>query len=212
MTDKTVKVWDPLVRIFHWSLVVFFFTAYASAEEAEGLHVFAGYVVLALVLFRIIWGFVGTKHARFTDFVYGPAAIARYLKGLFTGRPAHYLGHNPAGGVMVIALLVFLLLTCWSGLETYGAEGHGPLAGGGASIASVAHADGDDDDDERYEHRPAAEGDEEFWEEVHEFFAGFTLFLVIVHILGAIVSSVLHRENLIMAMVTGRKSPPPAGP
>lgn len=211
MAERTVKVWDPLVRIFHWSLVVFFFTAYLSAEEAEGLHVFAGYVVLALVLFRIVWGFVGTRHARFTDFVYGPAAIARYLGGLFTGRPGHYLGHNPAGGAMIIVLLLFLLITCWSGLETYGAEGHGPLAGEGVSIASAAYANGDDDD-EWYEHRGGAEGAEEFWEEVHEFFAGFTLFLVILHILGAIVSSVLHGENLIKAMVTGRKAQPPGGP
>lgn len=217
MGDKTrtIKVWDPLVRIFHWSLVVFFFTAYVSAEEAEGLHVTAGYVVLALVAFRVVWGFIGPKHARFTDFVFGPARILRYLKSLATGRPEHYLGHNPAGGAMVVVLLVFLLITTFAGLKTLAVEeGAGPLAYENGLVVSTAHADGffefgeDDDDDEHEEHGRYGEHEgegEELWEEVHEVFANITLLLALVHIAGAVVSSVLHRENLVLSMITGRK-------
>lgn len=211
---RTVKVWDPLVRIFHWSLVVFFFAAYISAEEAEGLHVTAGYVVLALVAFRVVWGFIGPRHARFTDFVYGPGKILCYLKGLATGRPGHYLGHNPAGGAMIVVLLVFLLITTFAGLKTLAVEeGAGPFAYENGLVVSTAHADGffelgEDDDDEHEEHGrygEHGEGGEEFWEEVHEVFANTTLILALVHILGAVVSSVLHKENLILSMITGRK-------
>lgn len=199
MNKETVKVWDPAVRFFHWSLVLFFTIAYLSGEEAEGLHVYSGYIVLGLVLFRVLWGFIGTRHARFSDFIYGPADIINYLKELFSGRPKRYLGHNPAGGLMVVGLLAVLLLTTVSGLKTYGAEGHGPLAGLDFNPASVAYANGDDYDDDH-------ENGEEFWEEVHEFMAGFTLFLVVVHVAGAVVASVLHRENFIKAMITGRKT------
>lgn len=202
MSREYTKVWDPLVRIFHWSLVIFFFTAYFSSEEGEGLHVFAGYAVLGLVLFRILWGFAGTEHARFRDFIYSPAHIVRYLKNLFGGKAEHYLGHNPAGGLMVLALLASLLLTTVTGLKAYGAEGHGPLAGAGPEIASMAYSEGDGlehDGDKRHG------GEDDLWEEVHEVFANLTLLLVGVHIAGAIAASYLHRENLILAMITGRK-------
>ncbi len=199
----SIKVWDPFVRVFHWSLVVFFAVAFLSGEEAEGLHVFAGYVVSVLVALRIIWGFVGTTHARFTDFVRGPSEVSAYLKGFFSGRGKRYLGHNPAGGLMVVLLLISISITCWTGLATYGAEGHGPLAGDGApSLVSVAYAD-DDDDDRR---RGRRGGGEELWEEVHEVFSGITLFLVAVHIGGVVVTSLVERENLILAMITGKKS------
>lgn len=204
MANKTVKVWDPAVRIFHWSLVIFFAISYLSAEEAEDLHAVSGYVISGLLAFRLLWGFIGTRHARFSDFVYGPGAVIGYIKSLFSGKPAHYLGHNPAGGLMIIALLIFLSATCLAGLKVYGLEGHGPLANAGYSIVSQAYANGDEDEEEaRGGHEESAQ--EEFWEEVHEVMANFMLVLIFVHVSGVIVSSYLHKENLIKSMLTGKK-------
>jgi len=94
-----IKVWDIAVRVFHWTLVGCFAIAFISSENSRKLHVIFGYSVLLLVLFRILYGFVGTKYARFSDFLYDPAQIADYPKGLLIGRPKHYIGHNPARGV-----------------------------------------------------------------------------------------------------------------
>ncbi len=181
---QTLRVWDPLVRIFHWSLVLFFFTAYLSEDDFESLHVWAGYTVAGLVTFRIIWGLIGTRHARFSDFVYSPANVFRYLIALPAGRAARYIGHNPAGGAMIIALLISLAGTTLFGMALYGADEHaGPLAG--TWLASFGEHD---------------------LEEVHEFFANLTLALVGLHVAGVLISSLLHRENLIRAMITGRKA------
>lgn len=103
-----VKVWDPFVRIFHWSLVVLFVIAFLTGDEVEWLHLTAGYSIAALVGLRVIWGFVGPRHARFSDFVRGPGAVLSYLKQSTTLKAPRYLGHNPAGGAMVIALLAML--------------------------------------------------------------------------------------------------------
>lgn len=185
-TTYEVKVWDPLVRVFHWSLVTAFIVAYITEDHFLGLHVQAGYTIIGLVLFRLLWGFIGTRHARFTDFVRGPHTVLSYLKSLLSRRPAHYLGHNPAGGWMVIALLVVLVLTTLSGLLTYGIG----ESAAGPFVALGGNPGG-------------------FWseamEEVHEVLANLTLLLVFVHVAGVIVSSRLHHENLVRAMLTGRK-------
>lgn len=196
-SNTTVPVWDIAVRLFHWSLVAAFIVAYLSGDELEFIHVNAGYIVLGLITFRVIWGFIGSRHARFSDFVKGPASTIQHLKSMVSRTPKHYLGHNPAGGAMVIALLVCLLLTGYTGLKLYAAEGHGPLAGAEISLISSALAD----DDHDREHEDA----EEFWEEIHEFASNLTLLLVFLHILGVVVSSRLEGENLARAMVTGRK-------
>ncbi len=185
---ENVRVWDPLVRIFHWSLVAAFTVAYLSGEGEDewlGLHSVAGYTVLGLILVRLVWGVIGTRYARFSSFVYRPSAVVEYLKQLLLLRPPRYLGHNPAGGVMIVALLISLVLTSVFGLAVYGAEeGAGPLAGMFAGTSEYwAHALG----------------------EVHEFFANLTLFLVVFHVAGVAVSSLLHRENLVRAMFTGSK-------
>jgi len=184
MRPNLVKVWDPFIRIFHWTLVAAFTVAYLTEDEFENIHVYAGYTIGALLVFRLIWGVIGTPHARFRDFIRPPSEIWAYLKSMVSRHPRHYLGHNPAGGAMVIALLVSLLITVGSGLATYGAEGSGPIAPWFWHLGVEL---------------------EEAFEEVHEFFANLTVVLVVVHIAGVVISSRLHRENLIGAMITGRK-------
>ena len=102
---ESIKVWDLFVRIGHWTIVVGFAIAYLS-EDLLSLHVWAGYIVGAAVLIRIIWGFVGPRRARFSDFVHSPATVITYLINLVHLRAKRYLGHSPAGGAMVIALLL----------------------------------------------------------------------------------------------------------
>jgi cytochrome b len=200
-----VKVWDPVVRLFHWSLVAAFVVAYASGDDFEGLHVVAGYTVAGLIGVRLLWGLVGTRHARFADFVAGPAETRRYLRSLLTGRPRHYLGHNPLGGWMIVALLLVVSAACWSGLKAYAEEGKGPLAAPAAVLVAPAHADDDRDRARERGARHRRDGGDEFWEEVHETLSHLALGLVVLHVLGALIASALHRENLVKAMITGYK-------
>lgn len=195
-------VWDWGVRLFHWSLVVLFVTAYLTGEVDDSLiHIWAGYAIAGLLAFRIVWGFVGTKHARFSSFIYGPVAALGYLSSLLRRDPIHYEGHNPIGGWMVMVLLVLLVGVTWTGLEVYGAEGHGPLAAQQTALIADAVAD---DDEATAEGRPESAA-EEYWEELHEGFANVTLFFIIIHIAGVVVTSVVHGENLVRAMITGYK-------
>ena len=204
MSEKIIRVWDPLVRVFHWSLVVAFVVAWLSGEEESLVHVYAGYVILGLVGFRIVWGLVGPRYARFSNFLYSPGRTVGYLRSLLAQNPEHYTGHNPAGGWMIVLLLVSLLIAVYTGLEVYGAEGQGPLAGGSPGVELIATARANDDSDDEYNSGVENEA-EEFWEELHEFSANLTLLLVFVHIAGVVVASYVHRENLVRAMVTGRK-------
>jgi cytochrome b len=121
-TNNEVRVWDPLVRLFHWSLVLTFFISYFTGDEENQLHIYAGYAVLGLIVFRLAWGIIGTKHARFSDFLTSPAKVIAYVKSLFSRKPKHYLGHNPAAGWMVIVLLISLFVTTISGLKLYAVE------------------------------------------------------------------------------------------
>jgi cytochrome b len=204
-TLNEIKIWDPLVRIFHWSLVAAFAIAWLSGDEESRLHELAGYAVIGLVLVRIVWGFIGTRYARFSDFVYRPSTVLAYAREMLVGKPKHYLGHNPLGGMMVLALLVSLPAAGVTGLALQGAEqGTGPFASlsAGTTVtmpAVIAKAMADDDDEEENE------GNEKLWEELHEFFANLTLLLVGLHIPGVIIGSLAHRENLVRAMFTGRK-------
>ena len=185
MQEKTIKVWDVFVRLFHWSLVAGFFTAYLTEDDLMTVHTWAGYLVVALVLVRIVWGFVGTRHARFADFVFRPMRVIQYVKDIFTLRARRYLGHNPAGGAMIVALLIAIVLTGLSGMLVYGVEEHaGPLAG---MLTGVG------------------ESWSEVFEEAHEFLANLTLLLVVGHVAGVVVESLLHHENLVRAMFTGYK-------
>jgi cytochrome b len=179
------RVWDPVVRVFHWLLVAAFFIAYFVEPVDSPIHVLAGYTVLGLILVRLVWGFVGREHARFSDFVYRPSVVLRYLADTMRFRAKRYLGHSPGGGAMVVALLIALLATTLSGLLVYGADQHaGPLASWMAGVSKQA---------------------EHTLEEVHETLANVTLGLVVLHLIGVAVASLSHRENLVRSMFTGRK-------
>ena len=209
MSNK-IRVWDPLVRIFHWGLVLAFTLAYLSGDEESSLHIYSGYVVLGLLAFRLVWGLVGSRYARFSDFVYSPGTVIRYLKDLVAKQPKYYIGHNPAGGAMVIAMLLCLFVVSVSGLKIYAIEeGLGPLAGAlpALTVISPVYADDDDDEHGRNENEHGEdEAGEEFWEEIHEVSSNFMLLLVVLHIGGVIVSGRLHDENLVKAMLTGKKA------
>jgi cytochrome b len=125
--DRRVLVWDAPVRVFHWLMVLSFAGAWLSAESERWrlVHVTLGYTMAALLAWRIVWGFVGTRHARFADFVRGPKAAWRYLAALLQGRPEHHAGHNPAGALAIVALLALVGVTAASGWATYN-----DLAGG----------------------------------------------------------------------------------
>lgn len=171
-TADTHRVWDLPVRVFHGLMILCFAGAWLTGDSERWrlLHVTLGLTMAGLVVFRLLWGVVGTRHARFADFVRGPRTVLAYLKSLVAGRPQHHDGHNPAGGWAVLGLLALTALTTGAGWAAY--QGWG---GGDA------------------------------FEEVHEFAAHALLLLVAVHVVGVVVSSWLHRENLVRAMVTGRK-------
>lgn len=205
--SSTVRVWDLFVRVAHWTIVAAFFVAYFTEDDALTLHVWAGYAVGVVLILRIVWGFVGPKHARFSDFLYRPGEVIAYVRDLLTLGGRRYVGHSPAGGVMVLALLIGLLLTVGSGLMLYAIEENaGPLAGivtGG----TLSPEDIEDSDEDRAAGRYGSEGGEELWEEVHEIMANLMLVLIGLHVAGVLLASYVHRENLVRAMVTGRKRP-----
>ena len=112
----SVRVWDPLVRVFHWSLVAAFCVAWVTGGESEGVHTVMGYAILGLVAVRVVWGIIGTRHARFADFIYSPATVVAFLKDTMALRARRYVGHNPAGGVMVVLLLLGLVAITATGI------------------------------------------------------------------------------------------------
>lgn len=208
---KTVSVWDPFVRLFHWALVAGVIVQLITAETSQAIHVPVGYALFLLLLARVIWGLIGSRHARFVDFVYPPGVILGYLKGLVTRTPKHYLGHNPAGGAMVCLLLLVMLLTTTTGLKAHNALGRGPMARVFTGSVTLAQANGDedhnDDDDSRdgWQRRDFSSAEAHFWKEIHEGLVALLILLVVIHIGGVIVSSILHKENLILAMINGKK-------
>lgn len=212
MMSNEIRVWDPLVRIFHWGLVLAFTVAYLSGDEESSLHIYSGYVVLGLIAFRVVWGLIGTRYARFSDFVYSPGTVIQYSKDLVAKKPKHYIGHNPAGGAMVIAMLLCLSVVSVSGLKVYAIEeGRGPLAGEPPALTVISSAYADDEGDENDNHEKnenahsVDEEAEEFWEEIHEVSSNFMLLLIFLHIAGVIISGRLHDEHLVKAMLTGKK-------
>ncbi|MDZ7812350.1 MAG: cytochrome b/b6 domain-containing protein [Ideonella sp.] len=166
-----ILVWDWPTRVFHWLMVLCFAGAWltSESERLQRVHITLGYSMAGLVAFRVVWGLMGTRHARFTSFVHKPVAAVNYVKGLFTRKPEHHVGHNPAGAYAVLGLLAL-----------------------GAGVAFTGWLNDS--------------GEAPHWlEEAHELLATGMLVLVALHVLGVVVGSVAHRENLVRAMFTGRK-------
>jgi len=164
-----ITVWDLPVRLFHWSLAAAILIAFLSSEEDSVLatwHMTAGWIAAVLIAFRLSWGFIGSRNSRFASFV-RPGALLAHLRGLFKGKPERSVGHNPLGGIAVLALLGGTAAVVWTGIRLTGAGGN---------------------------------------EELHEMIAYSLLGLIAVHVIGVIVMSVMTRDNLVRAMVTGRKS------
>jgi cytochrome b len=174
MTRQKILVWDLPTRVFHWLLAASFAGAFltAESERLRSVHVGLGYTVLGLLAFRLLWGLVGTRYARFSSFAFGPRRVLSYIKSVLTFSPQHYVGHNPAGSWAIYAMFALALLTGISGYATYNDIGG------------------------------------EWLEEAHEAAANAFLGVVILHIAGVIVSSLIHRENLARAMLDGYKSGP----
>jgi cytochrome b len=139
--SERVRVWDPFVRVFHWGLAAAVGIAFATEDEPQELHTAAGYVVMGLIGARLLWGLIGPRHALWSDFVRGPRAVVAYLGDIVRGHPARYLGHNPAGGAMAVALICGLLATTLTGLAALSNEGmenvHEALAYGTLFLVSL---------------------------------------------------------------------------
>jgi cytochrome b len=165
---RRILVWDVPTRVFHWTLALCFAAAFVTAdsERYRDVHVALGYSLLGLVLFRVVWGLVGSRYARFSSFPLRPSAVKNYLASLLTDKPEHHLGHNPAGSYAVLALLAFAAASSITGYLTY---------------------------------------NEVIGDDPHEVVANLMLALVAIHVAAVIVSSLLHKENLIGAMLTGFK-------
>ncbi len=115
MNAPTITVWDPLVRLFHWSLVASFAVAWLTSEDGEQLHHWAGYAAIGLVSFRVFWGLVGPRYARFSQFIRSPGTVLGFLRDMLAGHEPRYIGHNPAGGLMIVALLLTMVGTAITG-------------------------------------------------------------------------------------------------
>lgn len=170
LTDK-VTVWDPLVRVFHWALAGSIAVAWFTSGHPKGLHQWAGYTAGVMIAIRLVWGIFGPGHARFVSFVRHPRTVLGYLADIWQGRERRHLGHNPAGGAMIVALLAAVAAQVTIGwLQTT----------------------------------------DMFWgvdwiEELHSALAKVILLLIGLHLIGVVVASIRHRENLPVAMITGRK-------
>ena len=184
--NNRIDVWDPLVRTFHWLLVICFAAAYLLEDERLSLHLLAGSIVLGLVIFRVVWGVMGTTHARFAAFASSPGRMMQHLRDLIRLHPAHHTGHTPLGGMMIFVLLGGLLLLTMSGVLLYSLENSAvPFAGFSAELSPDAMI---------------------FLEQVHGWIADLLALLALVHVTGVVVESVLQKQNLIRAMVTGYKT------
>lgn len=168
---RKILVWDWPTRIGHWMLASAFAVAWFSGDSEEWrlYHVAAGYVMAAVLLFRIFWGLAGTRYALFSSFLFSPGQVVAYLAGLFKGKSAHWVGHNPAGSYAIYLLILLGLGVTASGLAVYYEVGG------------------------------------KWLEDAHDMLSDAMLAVVGIHVAGVVVSSLLHRENLVRSMVVGYK-------
>ena len=182
---KKILVWDLPTRVFHWLFAIAFLAAWLMSDDDRYLyaHSYAGYVMTALLIFRIVWGFCGGVYSRFNDFIFSPRQAFQYLRSLKTGKASRYVGHNPAGSWSIYLLLFLTATLCLSGLIVLGGEeGQGPLAESiDISVGVLFH-------------------------DIHMYIAWIMLALVGFHICGVVIESYLHRENLVGAMLDGSKN------
>lgn len=184
--SSAVQVWDLFIRIFHWTLALSFATAFISGEiGVMAVHVLVGYLICVLLVSRLFWGFKGSEYARFSSFFFSVEETRNYVRGMLKGCPQHYFGHNPAGALMVFTLLALLIIILLSGLLTLAAiDYEGPLL----FLANRVS------DEASYAFRG-----------LHEFLPIVGLALIVLHILGVAAGSIQHKENLVRAMLTGKK-------
>ncbi|HEX8900357.1 cytochrome b/b6 domain-containing protein [Vitreimonas sp.] len=187
MQERLVRVWDLPTRVFHWALVALLAVSWFSGGEEGGaatLHRYAGEAIAGLIVFRILWGFIGNERARFADFAAGPGAIIQHLGDLFRDQPKRHLGHNPLGGVAIFALLAIVSALVITGLFSGGDEMAGPFVGmGGLNMA-----------------------------ELHEALFRVLQALVVLHLIGVALESWLSRDRLVPAMISGAKRRRPDEP
>jgi cytochrome b len=183
---RAVPVWDIPVRLFHWILVLLIAFSWLSSEmDWMTWHMYSGYALLALILFRILWGFVGSTHARFTDFIYGPRALTAYIKTLPSRTAAKFAGHNPLGGISVVLILLCVLTQAGTGLfANDDIINEGPL---------VKHVSKELSD---------------WLTTIHKYNFNVMLALIGLHIAAVLYYLIWKSENLIKAMFTGRKHLP----
>jgi cytochrome b len=168
---RRILIWDIPTRVFHWLQVVSFGTAYLTAfsERLRNYHAALGYILLGLLVFRLLWGFIGTRYARFNSFLFNPKEVVAYLLTMIKGKPQHYLGHNPAGSVSVWLLLALGMFICVTGVMALQDD---------ASDIVV---------------------------DLHGLATNIMLGVILLHLIGVLMSSFLHRENLVRSMFTGFK-------
>jgi cytochrome b len=188
MSEQRHRVWDAPTRVFHWAIVAIVLAQWCSAEWnllSMDWHFRLGYAALALVLFRIAWGFVGSESARFSSFVRGPEAVARYLPQVFARQPDAFSGHNPLGGWSVLVLLALLLAQSITGLfATDDISLFGPLAER-VSVDTAGAMTG--------------------W---HKDLTDALVIMIGVHLLAVAWHGLFKREDLTRAMLTGDKTLP----
>lgn len=191
---QKIFVWDLPTRVFHWLLFLGVLVALITGDEGEegvlSIHQLFGLLVTALLLFRLAWGVVGTRHVRFASFIHGPKTVIRYARALLRLSPPASLGHNPLGAWMIVLLLADLIAVVGTGLFAgeggeHGEAGEAIEGGPLAHLISPSTAD--------------TLGD------VHEMFANLLIALIVIHVLGVLVDWLLTGDNLVRAMITGEK-------
>ncbi len=186
MSDTTVKMWDLPVRICHWSFVVLIPAMWWTAENHEmGWHMRLGLLLLALLVFRVLWGFFGSSTARFSSFMRGPGAVLAYFRSMKEAK-GPVIGHNPAGGWSVLALLAAMLLQLGTGL--FSGDPYDGATGPLNEMVGVMTADS--------------------LTEIHEAFFNALVALIVLHILAVLFYLTVKRDNLVRPMVTGKRSAP----